>query len=651
MPADCECKNETWKISYDDDVATVKAVYPHWTDHEVRLEAARLFRPKYASDRLSVEHESSALDEYDTGVTFTVEGEQLIYTSGGYEGMGIEDFSLRQRRLTPEKYSLRDHQTSLALQEAFVRGARRVVTSYWREGDDVRDIVEMRYDPEAREGHIFIRNTTGGGQNHTYTEIQSIAQTQFRDFHAVRPTEGIFLLTDIRIDEGVFRRTVSRVQNAELPEDRSADDRSRIREAPRALIRSESAPEPSQNARFVRAAHPAVSELPYTIAARTIRETRETVRRVADRLATTSANRKSAKEPHPDSGGKKPAHGVHVRGYGAESGDAIKRRGFRRRERRHPEQVGARGRRRHGTPFLTRAETTSLPVFGRRGAGRMQQKPETEFFFGADSAKRRILQERKYQEAGTPLRAAERTNRTHTKDRKGRTPAAPVRRGSERTARGKPQREILRHTSRGPVAAERVLKRRKERPARRVLAQLLARAGFGKERAAPRDAAGKRVTERRHQAPCEVNHTAETGAGRERFPVSGGEKAAVLSRCLLLWFLWDGLRTKNKPSNQFSGPNREKTVRHVSGRTPGRGSPVYSREEGIRVGQEEASRGPTYLLLAIIWYLAMLREQGIRNIPGSFHPASAARTQNKRRRRTGNRRHIPQCGIIFLARS
>lgn len=209
--AGCECDKETWKLSYDDVVESVKATSPDLSPRDVRREAAQLFRPRYRSDKASIARESSNESVYDTELTFTIRGDgSLIYTNSGYEGVEIEDFSKNQLQYKPKSYSLRDHQTSIAIKESFIGGATRVVSAYYRDGNDNRDILEMRYDPSTHIGKIFVINTTDNGKYHGFSSLVEIAKRRFSEHHEVSPADGIFLLTDKRIGEEQLKITVEK---------------------------------------------------------------------------------------------------------------------------------------------------------------------------------------------------------------------------------------------------------------------------------------------------------------------------------------------------------------------------------------------------------------------------------------------------------
>ncbi|HCS79399.1 hypothetical protein A3A64_00965 [Candidatus Gottesmanbacteria bacterium RIFCSPLOWO2_01_FULL_48_11] len=216
-PMGCPCDKETWKISYDDQVETTKKTHPEWTPRKVKVETALQFRPMFRSDKKSIKKEASGERTYDSETTFTMTDDGVFtYTSGGYEGWTIEDLSLRQKRLTPDRYSFRDHQTSLAIQEAFKSGATTVVTSYFREGEGNRDILVMEYDHETKTGKTTVINTEGTGNYHDFSTLRTIAQQEFPAFHETRPSDAIFLLTDRAVSQERIQSAILTVEHAAL---------------------------------------------------------------------------------------------------------------------------------------------------------------------------------------------------------------------------------------------------------------------------------------------------------------------------------------------------------------------------------------------------------------------------------------------------
>ncbi len=218
-PPVCPCDTKIFKISYEDMQSTVKRDNPTYTDHEVRVKTAKLFRPKYHSDRKARVQETSGEKKYTSIATFTMDDEEkLVYTNVGYKGVSIEDFSLRQLKLTPERYSLKDHQTSIAIQQRFQAGATRVVTSYLREGNDNRDILVMEYNPATKEGTIHVINTEADGQCHDSETITEIAKELYPTYDEFNSHDGVFVLSDTAMKQEDVQIAITRVE--ELAQER-----------------------------------------------------------------------------------------------------------------------------------------------------------------------------------------------------------------------------------------------------------------------------------------------------------------------------------------------------------------------------------------------------------------------------------------------
>ena len=197
-PGFCGGSKEVWKISYEKKVEEIKKNNPELSPSEVRHEAVLDLRLRHRADRASMINERSNLEKYEATKFMWDEKKGVRYKGNGYD-TGIEDFHTRQQDFMPEKYSLDDHLTSKAINEAFRNGATTVVTSYHREGKDHRDILIMNLDPITKEGTTTVINTAVDGNFHTFDGIIAIAKEQFSTLKEMHLSEKTFLLVDKEI--------------------------------------------------------------------------------------------------------------------------------------------------------------------------------------------------------------------------------------------------------------------------------------------------------------------------------------------------------------------------------------------------------------------------------------------------------------------
>lgn len=209
MPCINEDGKKLYCDSYKDVVQQLAVKQPFLTQHDIRVEAARIFRPRYRIDKKSEKTEIAGLPDYE-GIPFslTPNGE-VFFPSYGPDGKVLEEVHLSQLRQRPYEYSSKDHQTSLLIQRAFQEGATKVRTVYGREGDDYRDIVEMDYDPVTNQGLLKVKNTEQNGELQSFSEIRTIAKRTNPHLAEVMPADNIFILTDKLLRTNDAKRTIN----------------------------------------------------------------------------------------------------------------------------------------------------------------------------------------------------------------------------------------------------------------------------------------------------------------------------------------------------------------------------------------------------------------------------------------------------------
>lgn len=199
--------NTSYLLSYKDDVKKIETERQDWQSTDIRKEAALRFRPKFRQDKAAFEKEMSNLQEYD-GPEFTLKNGEVYYQS---YGRTLEELNTRTLEITPEQYSLAQHQTSAMINEAFRNGSTEVVTSYYREGEDHRDLLVMRIDPATGMGKTRIINCARNGNFHEFTSMQSIAKSRFTTHYEIRPANNVFLLSNKPVNYDIAGTKVKEV--------------------------------------------------------------------------------------------------------------------------------------------------------------------------------------------------------------------------------------------------------------------------------------------------------------------------------------------------------------------------------------------------------------------------------------------------------
>ncbi len=195
--------------AYNDVVEQIKISSPALSDHDVRIQAAQILRPRYRQDKISEIREAAHLPEYDIGhFTLTDEGEvkYLEY------GKTLEEMHQSQIRQRSDEYSPEEHQISRMIGEAFKNGATIVTTVYTREGDDHRDILVMRYDQTTGIGVTSVITGTANEKGETFSAIHEVVRDQFPALTESSPAERVFILSDVRVEEQRGREIIQEVQ-------------------------------------------------------------------------------------------------------------------------------------------------------------------------------------------------------------------------------------------------------------------------------------------------------------------------------------------------------------------------------------------------------------------------------------------------------
>ncbi|GEM_PF-4756678 len=199
----CEQCKQSYLDSYNVTVDTLKRDNPTLSTHEVKVRAALQFRPIFHVMEIASSIENAGEDEYKNGeFALTPSGEMYFLNTGST----AEQLHINQRRSSelknnPAEYSVVDHQTSRLIQYAFVHGATVVRTSFARDGQDNRDVLEYRYDKLTNHGVIKVINTAKNGVQHNFDSIREITRQRSAHLTEVAPSEKVFIFTDVQLQQ------------------------------------------------------------------------------------------------------------------------------------------------------------------------------------------------------------------------------------------------------------------------------------------------------------------------------------------------------------------------------------------------------------------------------------------------------------------
>jgi|GEM_PF-4056263 len=193
----CTCEKQNFLTAYEDEMdKTLVQMNLNEPTTEARMRVAQNLRPKFALDRHSSEREAKNLSEYEVpeaAFTLTSEG-NVLYTK---YNRTLDELHTRQQELQPDQYSKDEHDVSTLVQRMFQQGATEVVTSYPRDEGDNRDIVVMRFDPITRIGTTRVINTQVNGKNHEFQTVHGIAKEKFTHLTDVETEKKLFVLSNV----------------------------------------------------------------------------------------------------------------------------------------------------------------------------------------------------------------------------------------------------------------------------------------------------------------------------------------------------------------------------------------------------------------------------------------------------------------------
>jgi hypothetical protein len=200
--------------SYDVALDAVKKSNSTLSEHEARVKVAELFRPRFHSMEESAKIENSGAKEYENGEFAFNEQGRMYYPK---DGVTAEELHLNQLRLSelhdkPEEYSLEAHQTTILIEQAFRNGSTVVVTSYGRNNGDNRDVLEYHYDSITNKGFVRVHNTEVDGKFHAFDDIKEIAKSKFLGLHEMKITSNVFVLSDKPLEENKVRQTFTHLE-------------------------------------------------------------------------------------------------------------------------------------------------------------------------------------------------------------------------------------------------------------------------------------------------------------------------------------------------------------------------------------------------------------------------------------------------------
>ncbi len=196
MPAGgCEIDRSLYTRIYDEVRQEVVTNNPTFSPRETSLLTKQIFRIRhYEPDMKSVKsYENSEAKEYVAG-TFTMYGGEIIYDQSGRSANELQE---RARKYKPQEYSEGVHKTILLAQAALNAGATEVShISYYGdgEGEKIRDEVILRR--EGDKGKIIVRKIADKGEYHTTDSARAAMREMHQGKVEITLAPGVFIFSD-----------------------------------------------------------------------------------------------------------------------------------------------------------------------------------------------------------------------------------------------------------------------------------------------------------------------------------------------------------------------------------------------------------------------------------------------------------------------
>ncbi|MFZ5845486.1 MAG: hypothetical protein ACOY0S_03405 [Patescibacteria group bacterium] len=211
----CECKT-LYRDVYDD---LFKQEASHNPDLDVNdpverkmihMSVVNIMRPQVRENRkyLTPDREGPPIS---AGPEFVLQDDGSIFYPEF--GKSLQQMYEDQRRVRPQDYSAEEHATMTLMEEAFRNGARVVShVSHNRDvqgNEAIRDQIIMIWDENAGKGRMIIRNIAQDDRYHSIEGARKVMKSSLVDLTEVHPLSGVFILTDKPVATGQVQEVVS----------------------------------------------------------------------------------------------------------------------------------------------------------------------------------------------------------------------------------------------------------------------------------------------------------------------------------------------------------------------------------------------------------------------------------------------------------
>ena len=166
---------------------------------EAHMKVLGRFRHEYRLDKASKpqDKEGSAIAP---GPDFIIKDGGIYYPE---YGKSLQELLENTKRVQPELYDEKQHATLTMVERAFVNGATIVShVSHHMDGgkEAIRDQIILRWNPDTQKGTMEIRNIALDGNFHSIEEAIDIMGTTLPGATTIHPVEGVGIITDVALN-------------------------------------------------------------------------------------------------------------------------------------------------------------------------------------------------------------------------------------------------------------------------------------------------------------------------------------------------------------------------------------------------------------------------------------------------------------------
>lgn len=215
-----ENKKTNWDI-YEDQMQQVAKennldLSNHKQKREAHMHVVDYMRPKLRENR-RYEKQDRDGPPVAEGPEFTVKDGRIYYPK---YGASLQQLYENQKRVYPKQYDPKQHATMTLMEQAFVNGATRVShVSHNKDekgNEAIRDQITMVLDPETGKGRMEIRNIATDGNFLSTQEAYDVMKKNNDSLVEGHPADGVFIFTDVPMESKQVHEILSAVDDEQV---------------------------------------------------------------------------------------------------------------------------------------------------------------------------------------------------------------------------------------------------------------------------------------------------------------------------------------------------------------------------------------------------------------------------------------------------